>query len=70
MANVTYTARPYIPGQMLGELVGRLAMAAYSLFGALRDAYAVERKAQKLARATRHLDRRLLRDIGLDHSAS
>src|SRR3546814_2272468 len=70
MANVTYTARPYIPGQMLGELVGRFVMATCALAGALRDAYAVERKAQKLAQATRHLDRRLLRDIGLDHSRS
>jgi hypothetical protein len=29
-----------------------------------------ERKAQRLARATRHLDSRLLRDIGLDQGAS
>src|SRR3546814_12369652 len=44
MANVTYTARPYIPGQMLGELVGRFVMATCAFAGALRDAYAAERK--------------------------
>jgi len=70
MANVIFTARPYMPGQVLGELLGRFVMATYDLVVELRDAYVAERKAQKLARATRHLDSRLLRDIGLDHSAS
>lgn len=70
MANVIHTARPYMPGQIIGELLGRFVMATYDLVIELQDAYAAERKAQKLAQATRHLDRRLLRDIGLDHSAS
>jgi hypothetical protein len=70
MANVTYTARPYMPGQIIGDLLGRFVTATYDFAIELRDAYAAERKAQKLAQATRHLDRRLLRDIGLDLSAS
>jgi hypothetical protein len=70
MANMIYPARPYMPGQVLGDLLGRFVMATYDLVVELRDAYAAERKAQKLAQATRHLDSRLLRDIGLDHSAS
>ena len=70
MTNMTHTARPYLPGQILGDLSGRFARAALELVSELRDAYVAERKVQKLARATRHLDRRLLRDIGLDHSAS
>lgn len=70
MANVIFTARPYMPGQVIGDLLGRFVMATYDLVVELRDAYVAERKAQKLAQATRHLDSRLLRDIGLDHSAS
>ena len=70
MANVIYTAQPYMPARMLGEFLGRAVMATYDLAVELRDAYVAERKAQELARATRHLDRRLLRDIGLEHSAS
>ena len=70
MANVIYTARPYMPAQILGDLVGRFVMVSYDLVVELRDAYVAERKAQKLAQATRHLDSRLLRDIGLDHGAS
>lgn len=70
MANVIFTARPYMPGQVIGDLLGRIVMAGYDLVVELRDAYVAERKAQKLAQATRHLDSRLLRDIGLDHGAS
>ena len=70
MANMIYTARPYMPGQAVVGLLGRAFMAGYDLALDLRDAYAEERKAQKLAQATRHLDRRLLRDIGLEHGAS
>ncbi|GAB4393273.1 MAG: hypothetical protein Tsb0032_12050 [Kiloniellaceae bacterium] len=70
MAQVIYTARPYMPGQLIGELLGRFVMAAYDLVVDLQAAYVEERKAQKLAQATRHLDRRLLRDIGLEHDAS
>lgn len=70
MANVIFTASPYMPGRLLGEMVGRAVMDAYDFAVELRAAYIAERKAQKLARATRHLDRRLLRDIGLEHSAS
>lgn len=70
MANVNFSARPYAPGQMLAELLGRFGAAVYALASELRDAYVEERRAQKLAQATRHLDSRLLRDIGLDHSAS
>jgi hypothetical protein len=70
MANVIFTARPYMPGQVIGDLLGRIVMASYDLVVELRDAYVAERKAQRLARATRHLDSRLLRDIGLDHGAS
>lgn len=70
MANVNFSARPYAPGQVLGDLLGRFGAAACDLAAELRDAYTAERKAQKLAQATRHLDSRLLRDIGLDHSAS
>ncbi|HEY9538194.1 MAG TPA: hypothetical protein VIS03_11445 [Kiloniellaceae bacterium] len=75
MANVTYTGGSYLPGQppagrIRGGLLGRFAVATRALVVELRDAYLVERKAQKLAQATRHLDHRLLRDIGLDHSAS
>ncbi len=70
MANVIYTARPYMPARPVGELLGRSLMAAYDLAIELRDAYEAERKAQRLASATRHLDRRLLRDIGLEHGAS
>ena len=70
MANVIFTASPYMPGRLLGEMVGRAVMATYDFAGELRDAYIAERKAQKLVRATRHLDRRLLRDIGLEHGAS
>jgi hypothetical protein len=70
MANVIFTARPYMPGQVLGDLLGRMVMASYDLIVELHDAYVAERKAQKLVQATRHLDSRLLRDIGLDHGAS
>jgi hypothetical protein len=70
MANVTPTARPYIPGQILGDLLGRFVMTTQDMVAELHDAYAAERKAQKVMRATRHLDRHLLRDIGLDHSVS
>ena len=70
MANTIFTARPYMPGQLIGEMLGRAVMATYDLVIELHDTYVEERKAQKLARATRHLDRRLLRDIGLDHGAS
>ncbi len=70
MANMIYTARPYMPGQAAVGLMGRTFMAAYDLALDLRDAYLAERQDQKLAQATRHLDRRLMRDIGLDHSAS
>jgi hypothetical protein len=70
MANVIYTARPYMPGQVIGDLLGHAVVATYDLIVELRDAYVEERKAQKLAQATRHLDTRLLRDIGLDHGAS
>lgn len=70
MANMIYTARPYMPGQAAVDLLGRAFMAAYDFALDLRDAYVAERKAQKLAQATRHLDRRLLRDIGLEHGAS
>jgi hypothetical protein len=70
MANVIYTAMPYMPGRLVADLVSRAVVAAYYLAIELGDAYVAERKAQKLARATRHLDSRLLRDIGLDHGAS
>ena len=70
MANVIYTARPYMPGRVLGDLLGRFVMATYDLVIELRDAYVAERKVQRLVQATRHLDSRLLRDIGLDHGAS
>lgn len=70
MANVIFTARPYMPGQVVGDLLGRIVMAGYDLVVELRDAYVAERRAQKLAQATRHLDSRLLRDIGLDQGAS
>ncbi|WP_193366993.1 hypothetical protein [Pelagibius marinus] len=70
MANMIYTARPYMPGQAVVDLAGRAFIAAYDFVLDLRDAYVAERKAQKLAQATRHLDRRLLRDIGLEHGAS
>lgn len=70
MANMIYTARPYMPGQAVVDLAARACMAAYDFAIELRDAYVAERKAQKLAHATRHLDRRLLRDIGLEHGAS
>lgn len=70
MANMIYTARPYMPGQAVVDLAARAWMAAYDFAIELRDAYVAERKAQKLAQATRHLDRRLLRDIGLEHGAS
>lgn len=70
MANMIYTARPYMPGQAVVGLAGRALMAAYDFALELRDAYVAERKAQKLVQATRHLDSRLLRDIGLEHGAS
>ncbi|MEO3428047.1 hypothetical protein AAFN88_04270 [Pelagibius sp. CAU 1746] len=70
MANMIYTARPYMPGQAVVGLLGRALMAAYDFALDLRDAYVAERKAQKLIQATRHLDSRLLRDIGLEHGAS
>ena len=70
MANVIFTASPYMPARPFGELIGRAVMDAYEFVAELRDAYVAERKAQRLARATRHLDRRLLRDIGLEHGAS
>lgn len=69
MANVIHTAHPYVPGQIIGDLLGRFVAATRALAIELRDAYVAERKAQKLVRATRHLDSRMLRDIGLDHSA-
>ena len=50
MANMIYTARPYMPAQILGDLVGRFVMVSYDLVVELRDAYVAERKAQKLAR--------------------
>jgi hypothetical protein len=70
MANMIYTAQPYMPGRLIGEVLGRTLMTAYDLALEVRDAYVAERKAQKLAHATRHLDSRLLRDIGIDHGAS
>jgi hypothetical protein len=70
MANMIYTARPYMPGQAVVDLVARACVATYDFAVELHDAYVAERKAQKLAQATRHLDRRLLRDIGLEHGAS
>ena len=70
MAYMIHTARPYMPGQAVVDLAARACMAAYQVTVDLRDAYIAERRAQKLARATRHLDRHLLRDIGLEHGAS
>ena len=70
MANVIYTARPYMPGQAAVALLGSAFAAIGNSFARLRDAYVAERKAQRLAYATRDLDLHLLRDIGLDHSAS
>lgn len=70
MANMIYTARPYMPGQAVVDLLARACLAAYDFVLDLHDTYVEERKAQKLAQATRHLDSRLLRDIGLDQGAS
>lgn len=70
MANMIYTARPYMPGQAVVDLLGRAFVGAYDFVLELRDSYLDERKAQRLAQATRHLDRHLLRDIGLDHGAN
>ncbi len=70
MANMIYTARPYMPGQAAVALLGGALAALGTTVANLRDAYVAERRAQRLAHATRHLDVHLLRDIGLDHSAS
>ncbi len=70
MANMIYTARPYMPGQAAVALLGSAFAAIGNTFASLRDAYVAERRAQRLAHATRDLDLHLLRDIGLDDSAS
>lgn len=70
MANMIYTARPYMPGQAVVDLLGHAFMAAYDFMLELRDAYVAERKMQTVIQATSHLDRRLLRDIGLEHNAN
>ncbi len=70
MANMIYTARPYMPGQAAVALLASAFAAVSTGIANLRDAYVAERRAQRLAHATRHLDPHLLRDIGLDHSAS
>ena len=64
MANMIYTARPYMPGQAVVDLAGRAFVAAYDFVLDLGEAYRAERKEQKLAQATRHLDRHRDR---LDH---
>jgi hypothetical protein len=43
MANVIFTARPYMPGQIIGDLLGRFVMTAYDLVIELHDAYLAER---------------------------
>ncbi len=70
MANVIYTARPYLPGQTAVALLGGACRVISEKMVELRDAYVAERRAQRLAYAVRDLDQRLLRDIGLDHSES
>ena len=70
MANIIYTPRPYMPGLATVDLLSRACMAIYDFALELREAYVAERKARKLAKATRHLDDHLLRDIGLDRSTS
>ena len=70
MANMIYTARPYMPGQAAVALLGGAFAAIGTAFAGIRDAYVAERRARRLAHATRDLDLHLLRDIGLDDSAS
>ena len=70
MANVIYTARPYMPGQAAVALLGGAFVALRNTVVELRDAYVAARRAQRLAYAVRDLDQHLLRDIGLDHSES
>ena len=70
MANVFYTARPQVHGQAAVGLLGSAVAAVAETFAKLREAYLAERRARRLAHATRDLDRHLLRDIGLDHDAS
>lgn len=70
MANVIYTARPYMPGQTAVALLGGASRAISNAIADLRDAYVAERRAQRLAYAVRDLDQHLLRDIGLDQSES
>jgi len=70
MANMIYTARPYMPGQAAVALLGDAFAAIGDAVATFRDAYVAERRAQRLAHATRDLDLHLLRDIGLDDSAS
>lgn len=70
MAYMIYTPRPYMPGQAVVGLLSRACMTVYDFALELGEAYVAERKARRLAKATRHLDERLLRDIGLDRSTS
>lgn len=70
MANVIDTARPQVHGQVAVGLLGSAVTVVAESFAKLRDAYIAERRAQRLAHATRDLDQHLLRDIGLDHGAS
>lgn len=70
MANVIDTARPLVHGPLaVGLLSGAVATVAET-FAKLRDAYIAERRARRLAYATRDLDQHLLQDIGLDQGAS
>ena len=70
MANVIDTARPLVHGQVAVGLLGSAVTAIAERFAKLRDAYIAERRAQRLAYATRDLDQHLLQDIGLDQGAS
>ena len=70
MANVIYTARPYMPGQTAVALLGDAFLVISDKIVELRDAYVAERRAKRLTYAVRHLDQHLLRDIGLDQGES
>lgn len=70
MAHMTYSARPFAPGRPAMGLQSGFFNALADAFARLREVYEAERRERRLAYATRDLDQHLLRDIGLDHSAS
>lgn len=69
MANVTYVAGRNITGQGIAGLLRRFAAAIEIDIAGLRKELEAARHELCLRRALRGIDRRQLRDIGLDRGA-